>query len=113
MSFDFKVTKTKELNFLFNSRFVVPLRAILSYFGVRVGGENSSRTPLCRFKTFIFKEASIFFISTNKFMVTLGLRGCVGWGGQVRKQFLSLNIQIENFNFLIIALSRIFNVDPI
>ena len=36
------------------------------------------------------------------------------WGfGQVRKLFLGLNIQIENFHFLIIPLSCIFNVNPI
>ena len=35
-----------------------------------------------------------------------------GWG-RVRKLFLNLDIQIENFHFLSIALSRIFNVNPI
>ena len=61
-------------------------------------------------KSFYFPSmpaTSIFlFISTNNFRVTLSLQGCVGYfgGGVVRKLFLNLDIQIENFHFLGIAL---------
>ena len=49
LSFEFRVTKTKELNW-----FIVPFGAILTYFGVRVGLENNLRFLLCSLKAFIF-----------------------------------------------------------
>ena len=49
LSFEFRVTKTKELNWFF-----VPFGAILTYFGVRVGLENNLRFLLCSLKAFIF-----------------------------------------------------------
>ena len=53
-SFQYWSSLNLESKVNFSLRFVVPVWAILSYFGVRVGPENNFRFLLCRFKAFIF-----------------------------------------------------------
>ena len=53
-SFKYWSSLSLESKVNFSLRFVVPVWAILSYFGVRVGPEINFRFLLCRLKAFIF-----------------------------------------------------------